>query len=148
MRISAKGRYAVAAMIDIARNSQFGECVTVASISQRLGISKIYLEQVFALLKKGGLVNSVKGAQGGYLLARQSADITVFDILKEAEAALFERTQDAAGKDAPEINSVMRALVFDTLDHAIENALKKTTLYDLAAEADLQKGHKGYMFFI
>ena len=68
MRISAKGRYALAAAISMARQYGTGEHITAISISEKLGISKIYLEQVFSLLKRAGLVNTVKGAQGGYAL--------------------------------------------------------------------------------
>lgn len=64
MRISTKGRYALAALIKIAENHGSGEYITIASISEKLGISKIYLEQVFSLLIIGGIVTSVKGAQG------------------------------------------------------------------------------------
>ncbi len=70
MRISAKGRYGLAAMITIALESQDNECIPVILIAEKLGLSKIYLEQVFALLKRGQLVDSVKGAQGGYRLRR------------------------------------------------------------------------------
>ena len=58
MRISSKCRYGMAAMISIALSDV--ECVTIISISEKLGISKIYLEQVFSLLKRAGLVNSIK----------------------------------------------------------------------------------------
>ena len=56
MRISAKGRYALASVIHMAQQHHSGESVTLISISERLGISKIYLEQVFSLLKRGELV--------------------------------------------------------------------------------------------
>lgn len=70
MRISAKGRYALAAIISMAQQYNSGEHITVISISEKLGLSKIYLEQVFALLKKAEIVSSAKGAQGGYQLTR------------------------------------------------------------------------------
>lgn len=62
MKISSKGRYGLAAMICIAQNCKNNECITIIKISEILGISKIYLEQVFSLLKRAGLVNSIKGA--------------------------------------------------------------------------------------
>ena len=81
MRISSKGRYALVSMIYMARRFDSKGFITVASISERFGISKIYLEQVFALLKKGGLVISTKGSQGGYQISRSPSEITAYDIL-------------------------------------------------------------------
>ena len=81
MRISAKGRYALAAVISMAQQYHSGEFITLISISEKLGISKIYLEQVFSLLKRGELVTSVKGAQGGYQLARIPRQISALDVL-------------------------------------------------------------------
>ncbi len=89
MRISAKGRYAIAATIYLAKRYANDEYITVISISEELDISKIYLEQVFSLLKQGEIVTSVKGSQGGYKLTRHPNQITVCDILSPIEAALF-----------------------------------------------------------
>ena len=85
MKISAKGRYGLAAMTYLARNYASGSPVTIVSISEKLGISKIYLEQVFSLLKRARLVNSIKGSQGGYQLSRAPREITPYDILSSIE---------------------------------------------------------------
>ena len=69
MKLSTKGRYAVMAMVDLARHSS-GRPVSLAEIAERQEISLSYLEQLFAKLRRGGLVNSVRGPGGGYLLAR------------------------------------------------------------------------------
>ena len=90
MKISAKGRYGIASMVFLARSYDTSSPVTIISISEHLGISKIYLEQVFALLKRSKLVNSIKGSQGGYQLARPPHDITAYDILSAIEIALIE----------------------------------------------------------
>src|SRR5207253_8245329 len=68
MRLSTKGRYAVMAMVDLAKHSG-GEPVSLAEIAERQEISLSYLEQLFAMLRKNGLVKSVRGPGGGYLLA-------------------------------------------------------------------------------
>jgi Rrf2 family protein len=148
MRISAKGRYALAAMIHIARNTTRGHCVTVISIAENLGISKIFLEQVFAMLKKGGLVKSVKGAQGGYQLTRQPQLITAYDILAEAEASLFEETAASVPDKAPDIDSAIAAAVFGRLDLAIKKTLQQVTLADLAIAAEKNRTTNSYMYFI
>lgn len=148
MRISAKGRYALAAMINIAQNYESGKYITVISISEKLGISKIYLEPIFSLLKRGELVTSVKGAQGGYLLTRSPKHITAYDILSSVELSLFEDAEETVSQNVHEIDASMKTLVFDKLDSAIKAALEKTTLYDLVDEAEKQKNELGLMFFI
>jgi Rrf2 family protein len=98
MRISSKGRYGLASMISIAQLGSGGEAVTVISVSEKLGISKIYLEQVFSLLKRSKLVTSIKGAQGGYQLSKTPDKITAYDILHAVEVSLFEKTEESVDK--------------------------------------------------
>mgnify|MGYP002230924277 CR=1 FL=1 len=76
MKISTKGRYAVRVMLDLALNNN-GECIKVKEIAARQGISEKYLEQIIAVLNKAGYVKSVRGAQGGYRIAKDPADYTV-----------------------------------------------------------------------
>ena len=80
MKLSTKGRYAVMAMVDLACNSK-GTPVSLADIADRQEISLSYLEQLFGKLRKGDLVKSVRGPGGGYLLARDCADVRVSDII-------------------------------------------------------------------
>ena len=148
MRISAKGRYALAAVISMAQKHNSGEYITVISISERLGISKIYLEQVFSLLKRGGLVHSIKGAQGGYQLARMPRQITVLDVLSAVETSLFEKAEDTVPEKAPDIEKAMRLSAFDVLDSTVRNTLGQITLYDLVTEAEKHKADQGFMFYI
>lgn len=84
MKLSTKGRYAVTAMMDLALHDRFGP-VTLAEISQCQGISLSYLEQLFAKLRKKGLVEGVRGPGGGYRLARPAADVTVADIVSAVD---------------------------------------------------------------
>ncbi len=148
MRISAKGRYALAAAVRMARQHGSGEYITVISISEGLGISKIYLEQVFSLLKRGGLVNSVKGAQGGYQLTRPPEEITVLEVLSAVETALFENTEDTVREKAPDIESALRLSVFDPLDQSVREILSGITLSALQAEADRHRPDSASMYYI
>ncbi len=148
MRISSKGRYGLAAMISIAQLGQNGEFVTVISISEKLGISKIYLEQVFSLLKRSRLVTSVKGAQGGYHLSKTPDKITAFDILQAVEISLFEKTDSSVSEDSKEIDTAMKSLVWDSLDSSIAKSLKQVNLSDLVLEAETNKSGDNYMFYI
>ncbi|HZT89164.1 MAG TPA: Rrf2 family transcriptional regulator [Stellaceae bacterium] len=80
MRLSTKGRYAVMAMVDLAGHSN-GSPVSLADIAERQEISLSYLEQLFAKLRRGGLVKSVRGPGGGYLLARERDETRISDII-------------------------------------------------------------------
>jgi Rrf2 family transcriptional regulator, iron-sulfur cluster assembly transcription factor len=80
MRLSTKGRYAVMAMVDLAQHSR-GNPVALAEIAERQEISLSYLEQLFAMLRKGGLVKSVRGPGGGYLLAHDGSETRIADII-------------------------------------------------------------------
>lgn len=87
MKISTRGRYGLKAMVDIAANSQSG-CVSLKSIAERTNLSESYLEQLIAPIKKAGLVKSVRGANGGYTLAKTPQEISVGDILRVVEGPL------------------------------------------------------------
>jgi len=80
MRLTTKGRYAVTAMLDLALNQESGP-IALADISDRQSISLSYLEQLFAKLRKAGLVSSVRGPGGGYRLANLATDTYVADII-------------------------------------------------------------------
>ena len=148
MRISAKGRYALASVVSMAQQYDTGEFITLISISERLGISKIYLEQVFSLLKRAELVISVKGSQGGYQLARAPKLITALDVLAAVETSLFDRSEDTVPEKAPEIEAAMRSLVFESLDQSVTEALVRCTVEDLPAAAEQHKAAHAGMFYI
>jgi Rrf2 family iron-sulfur cluster assembly transcriptional regulator len=87
MRLSTKGRYAVMAMVDLAQHGEGGP-VSLAEIAERQEISLSYLEQLFAKLRRGGLVRSVRGPGGGYLLAHGRDDTRVADIILAVDEPL------------------------------------------------------------
>jgi len=80
MRLSTKGRYAVMAMVDLASHDD-GTPVSLSEIAERQEISLSYLEQLFAMLRRSGLVRSVRGPGGGYLLAFDRSDTRIADII-------------------------------------------------------------------
>ncbi|MCX7715181.1 MAG: Rrf2 family transcriptional regulator [Clostridia bacterium] len=147
MRISTKARYGLASMIFMAMSDD-SSLITVVSIAEKLGISKIYLEQIFSSLKKSELVASTKGSQGGYRLFKAASEITVFDILSCLDGILFEKTDSTVAENACHIEDAMNKAVFYPLDEAVENVLKKITLYDLANEAFKNKNADNIMYFI
>jgi len=82
MRLTSKGRYGVSAMVDINNNGKEGKPVTLAAISERQFISLSYLEQLFRSLRAGGLVRSIRGPGGGYLLAYPANEITIANVIQ------------------------------------------------------------------
>ncbi|WP_075720701.1 RrF2 family transcriptional regulator [Roseburia sp. 499] len=87
MKLSTKGRYGLRAFIDLAVWGE-EEPVSLTSIAERQGISISYLEQLMAKLKKSGLVNSVRGVNGGYVIAKPAEEISVGDVLRALEGDL------------------------------------------------------------
>jgi Rrf2 family protein len=145
MKLSVKGRYALAAAVSIAERSAHGENVSVNSIADKLGISKIYLEQVFGQLKKAELLVSVKGPKGGYRLSRGTSDITAWDVLSAIEQSLTERTEETVADEAPEIEFIMRAEIYNPLDTAIRDMLSGITVSELLDKVKTQAEHSAFM---
>ncbi len=91
MKLSTKGRYAVMAMVDLAKHAGLdakGGPVTLAEIARRQEISLSYLEQLFSKLRKNGLVKSVRGPGGGYRLSRASSELRISDIVMAVDEPL------------------------------------------------------------
>ena len=105
MLISTKGRYAMCVMLDLAEHYQEGP-VALKDISSRQNISKKYLEQIVALLNRPEILKTVRGAQGGYMLAKSPDKYTVADVLRLSEGSLApvqnleDPTDAAAASDA------------------------------------------------
>lgn len=150
MRISSKGRYAVAAMITMSLEQNGTDPITILSISEKLGISKIYLEQVFSLLKKAGLVNSIKGAQGGYKLAERPEKISVGEILQAVEQGLFEKTESSASGagEGAAVEDAMEALIWNPLDQSVAALLRQIPLSQLSEEVNKQQQGSANMYYI
>jgi Rrf2 family iron-sulfur cluster assembly transcriptional regulator len=98
MRLSTKGRYAVMAMADLARHGR-ERAVSLAEIAGRQEISLSYLEQLFARLRRAGLVKSVRGPGGGYRLARQADETWIADIVVAVDEPI--RATRCAGQGSP-----------------------------------------------
>ena len=102
MRLSTKGRYAVMAMADLARRQDAAEtgerAISLADIAARQQISLSYLEQLFARLRRRGLVKSLRGPGGGYLLARTSAETTIAEIVMAVDEPLRATRCNAKSK--------------------------------------------------
>jgi Rrf2 family transcriptional regulator, iron-sulfur cluster assembly transcription factor len=118
MKDSSKARYAVAALVDLACQPPHHP-TTLAAIAKRQDISVSYLEQLFARLRAGGLIKSVRGPGGGYVLARASHEITIADIY----GAVFE--PDTAAVPAPPAEDVSLKVQMENLWLAMEREVAK-----------------------
>ena len=147
MRLSTKGRYGLRAMIDLAINSK-GEQVALYSIAERQNISVSYLEQVFAILRKSGLVNSIKGAQGGYMVADDPSNITVGTILRALEGNLSVVEDSEELEDTRSVEYCLRINVWDKINESINNVVDSMTLEDLVEEYKRMNGKDNLMFYI
>lgn len=137
MKLSTKGRYGLRAMLDLALNSDGNEdAVCIQSIAERQNISESYLEQLVRKLRTAGLVNSVRGAGGGYQLARPASTISVGDVLRACEGNLEAVSCSTPGIAQCEQSDVcVTRLVWERVNNAIEDAVDGITLEDLVNES-------------
>ena len=143
MKVSTKGRYGLRAIIDLSLNTT-GDYVSLISIAERQNISKNYLEQVFSALRKAGIVKSVKGSQGGYLLNGKTSEIKIGDVLRALEGDL------SIVKDEENINNKIERCIkknlWDKIDEQVFDIINNITLEDLINE--FNKGNDSLMYYI
>jgi Rrf2 family iron-sulfur cluster assembly transcriptional regulator len=133
MQLSTKGRYAVMAMTDLAGRGD-GRAVSLASLAESQQISRPYLEQLFARLRREGLVQSVRGPGGGYRLARPAAALSVAEVVEAVDESL--RATRCAGGDAGCMKGGARCLTHDLWEETgrqIRGYLAGVSLADVLA---------------
>ena len=129
MKLSTKGRYGVKAMVDLAIN--FGKSpISIKSISNRQNISEYYLEQLFSVLRKAELIKSIRGANGGYILAKDPKEITVYQILDVLEGPIEISTcLDSDGCN--NIDCCATRIVWKKIKDSIDSVTMAITLQDI-----------------
>lgn len=130
MKISTKGRYALRLMLDLALNNT-GEYIKIKNISERQEISEKYLEQIVTILSRASYVKSVRGAQGGYKLARDPKDYTVGEILRLTEGSLSPVACLDDETECSKIDDCVTIEIWKRMDKAISNVVDNITLLDL-----------------
>lgn len=132
MNISTKGRYGLRAILDIARHGQ-GRPVTLSAIAMRQQISEGYLEQLMAPMRRAGLVQSSRGAQGGYTLAREPQEIVAGDIFRALEGplALTSCISESNEKSCHMQQNCGSRFIWEEIQKAISQVLASYTLADL-----------------
>jgi Rrf2 family cysteine metabolism transcriptional repressor len=149
MKLSTKGRYGVRALVDMAVYAK-NEHISLFSIAQRQEISENYLEQVFSTLRKAGIVKSVKGAQGGYVLADLPENITIGQILRvlEGDISIIDEDTGVKGADGSNISRIIKQHVWDRMTNDINSLADSMTLEDLAEDFRKKNGLTEEMYFI
>lgn len=129
MRLTTKGRYAVTAMLDLAVHHSEGP-IALADISERQGISLSYLEQLFAKLRKTGLVASTRGPGGGYNLNKDAAEIAVADVIAAVDEAV-DATRCGGSKNCQGEVRCLTHDLWEDLSEQIRSFLSSVSLADL-----------------
>lgn len=140
MKLSTRGRYGLKAMVSLAEGYGGGP-ISTAALSEEQGISPAYLEQLMAALKKAGLVQSVRGAQGGYLLSRVPGEINVGQVLEalEGSTALVECVGYDASHNCENACNCSARPLWLKLQSRINDVLEQTSIQDMAEDYIQQK---------
>ena len=143
MRLSAKGRYGLEALILMAESGD--SPVSSGELAGRLGISKAYLEQILVPLKTAGLLTASKGAQGGYRLSRPPDRLTAWDVLSVCELSLAAGGEPHADVMPSPAAQAVDELIVSPAYAVLRRALETVTLSDLAARTEEYAAISGYM---
>lgn len=136
MRLTTKGRYAVTAMLDLALNAK-EEPVSLADISERQSISVSYLEQLFAKLRKNGLVSSVRGPGGGYQLSRPGGTIYIAEIIDAVDESV-DATRCSGQGDCQQGLTCLTHDLWSDLSAQIHSFLSGISLDELVERREIQ----------
>lgn len=131
MKLSTRGRYGLKAMYQLALHYGEGP-IPLNTIAKKQGLSENYLEQLFSVLRKEGLLQSVRGAQGGYMLAKHPQQITVGHILRTLEGSMapVDCVEDDSKKCENEEDCVTR-FVYAQINESISNVIDSISLQDM-----------------
>ena len=147
MRLSTKGRYGARAMLDLALNSGKGP-VLLRDIAKRQEVSEKYLEHSITTLRKAGLVRSIRGARGGYVLAKSPSQIRLSEIMEVLEGSMAP----VECVDDPQVCGRAQLCVtrdiWAEMKEAIDNILESITLQDMVERQDRKRNSKAIVYDI
>lgn len=148
MIFSKRSRYGIRALIDLARNAENGS-MQLNEIADKNSISVKYLEQIFAALRKAGIIRSIKGPQGGYFLARPSKDIRAADIVMALDGSYFLDSEEVQGDGKGERNAfVIQREIIEPVNEWAGRFFNTLTLEKLAECAKEQEEALQNMYYI
>lgn len=135
MHISRKSRYALRALVELAERSEGAPDVPVrlADIASARGISVQFLEQLFAALRRGGLLASQRGVAGGFVFARPPQEISVLDVVEALDGVIAPATCTAGEGECDRLGDCGAADVWFEAKYAVEDVLRRTSIADVAA---------------
>ncbi|MHB8171542.1 MAG: RrF2 family transcriptional regulator [Thermincolia bacterium] len=150
MKLSTKGHYGLKAMFDLAQHYGQGP-IPLKSVAERQELSEHYLEQLISGLRKAGLVKSVRGAQGGYALAKEPANIKVGDVIRvlEGPIAPVDCVNDADTDCCQKADHCVTRNVWEKVKVSITDVLDSITLEDMCKDAEKARlANNYYMYYI
>ena len=134
MKLSTKGRYGLRAAVDLALFAK-DEPLSVSTIAEREGLSESYLEQLFAKLKKAGLVRSIRGTNGGYQLAKPVSDISVGDILRALEGEMVIVDCPENETQCAKFDCCVTKYVWKRINNSINETINSMTMEEIIANS-------------
>lgn len=149
MRISTKVEFGIIAMIDIAIHSENNEAVTVYSIAKRQNISAKYLEQILTVLRQAHLIRGLKGSKGGYVITRQSEDITFKEIINALDVTVLSQV-DFFEQENSVIATTVNINLWDKLTDYMQKFAENLTLADIIEQCrkSMEEKAEEIMYYI
>ncbi|MFC3832098.1 MULTISPECIES: RrF2 family transcriptional regulator [Deinococcus] len=137
MWVSTKAQYGLRALIEIGRHD--GAAVPLKDVAERQGISQHYLEQIASNLRRAGFIRSIRGAHGGYRLARPAAEINAYDVVTAMEGSIAPVSCVEDDHTCDHQNVCGTQGLWHRVDTALRDVLGGTTLADLIVESEQQQ---------
>ncbi|AHF07452.1 RrF2 family transcriptional regulator [Desulfitobacterium metallireducens] len=148
MKLSTRSRYGVKAMFDLAQHAGEGP-ISLKSIAERQGISEHYLEQLISGLRKAGLVTSIRGAQGGYVLGREADQIRVGDVIRVLEGSIAP--VDCVSEEDPECcqkaKYCVTRTIWEKVRDSIADVVDSITLANMVQDAKGKESERNFDIF-
>ncbi|MFH1577076.1 MAG: Rrf2 family transcriptional regulator [Candidatus Margulisiibacteriota bacterium] len=130
MKLSTKGRYGVTAMFDLAAHGK-GEPITAADIAERQAIPLAYLEQLLSKLRRAGLVRTVRGPSGGYILSKKPAQVSIGDIIRATDGPVALADCVPSSATCPKSGCCSTKALWGNLSDKVTKVFDSTSLKDL-----------------
>ena len=148
MNFSKRSRYGIRALIDLAQNTEAG-CVQLSDIADRNCISVKYLEQIFSGLRKAGILRSVKGPQGGYLLAKEPSKLKIADVILALDGSYFLEKEECQDDEKGKAEALaVQTEIIEPINQYIHQFLNTLTLQTLVERSEGYKALTGDMYYI
>jgi Rrf2 family cysteine metabolism transcriptional repressor len=147
MKLSTKGRYAMRAMLDLALHYGEGP-ILLKDVAKREHISERYLEQIILPLKAAGLVNSTRGARGGFILAKPPSQIRLIEVMQVSEGSIAPVECVSDPEVCSHASLCVARDIWSEMKKAMDGILESTTLQDLVERQREKEQPKARMYYI